>query len=558
MANNIFPSTPQQFRSARVEGVDRQLLVNPMKGSGLDDILKHQLGMERDKNKHELAMQKSMFDMVTKFRPGGTKGNSVMGWHNPHQKRILEQADDAMYGAINMLLQTDKPTTQDVLKMQRQVGEATTRSVEQVAYEQSTHVKYRDKYNKDKENYHAGAYNAALEEYYNYDGEEQFDLRKLDPSNYTYENPYDIANSYLKRTKEFASESLEKDEDGTRYVEQKATNLKAGLRDEIMRRSGKGLGWDYDYMNEEEKAQISTLYPDRESYVNGMVESIVSTAVPEDEYTGISDVRYPKQASVQAKEDPYTKTDRGKIETIKEHANDYGYDLSDAEARGLHDEIMRFGKQPRFANKSLKEMVQIVIEKDHAKYKESKKESKKSESGTQSKKAEATMKAVKKYVYDPAPGGLSYAKKYRSTMDELGSSFEYKGQEIEYDYPINPAIFLAAPYEPAKMDGVEVTEADKENIKGFVTRGQTALGRNPVNINDEKLYKKFMYFMQNDDDADAVVERRYGKFLQAVEKAKIKDVTKALWLFNWYLGNEKKAIEHMTKGLADPKGLRLN
>jgi hypothetical protein len=554
----IFPSTPQPFRAARIEGVDRQLLVNPMKGSGLDDILKHQLGMERDKNKHELAMQKSMFDMVTKFRPGGTKGNSVMGWHNPHQKKILEQADDAMYGAINMLLQTDKPTTQDVLKMQRQVGEATTRSVEKVAYEQATHVKYREKYNKDKDNYHAGAYNAALEEYYNYDGEEQFDLRKLDPSNYTYDNPYDVANQYLKRVKDNPSEALKMDETGTRYVEEKVTNIKAGMRDEIMRRSGKSLGWDYDYMSDEEKAQIATLYPDKESYVKGMVESIVSTAAPEDEYTGISDVHYPKQASVQRDEDPYTKTDRGKIETIKSHAEELGYTLDDNDARALHDEIMRFGKQDRFQNKTLGELVGIVINKDTAKYKATEKGAKKSESGTQSKKAEATMKAVKKYVYEPAPGGLSYAKKYRSTMDELGSSFEYKGKEVEYDYPINPAIFLAAPYEPAKMDGIEVTESDKENIKGFVTRGQTALARNPVNINDDKLYKKFMYFMQNDDDADAVVERRYGKFLQAVEKAKIKDVTKALWLFNWYLGNEKKAIEHMTKGLADPKGLRLN
>lgn len=563
MANNIFPSTPQPFRAARIEGVDRQLLVNPMKGSGLDDLLKHQLGMERDKNKHDLAMQKSILDMVTKFRPGATKGSAVMGWHNPHQKKILEQSDNAMYGAIETLLKTDKPTTQDILKMQRQVGEATTRSVDQVAYEQSTHVKYRDKYNKDKENYHAGAYNAALEAYYNYDGEEPFDVRQLDPSNYTVENPYDVADAYLKRAKDKPAESLEIDPNtGIRYVEGKVTNLKEGLREDLLRRSGKSLGWDYDYMDPEEKQKIAALYPDRDSYINGMVESIVNTYAPEDEYTNISDVRYPLRQPGENKkpEDPYTKADRGKIETVKEWADDLGYKLNDAEARGVWEEVIRFGKDDRFRDRgiTLQQLVEIVIKKDSDKYKPTEK-SKTPKKTSGPKAAKYDVEKVKKSVYERPAGGLSFSEKYKNIAKDmqLPGSFKYGDQEYEYDKPLNPVVF-ASYYDEETMGDIQLTAADKAQINEFLQSAQVAIGSPKIKLDKDRYYKSFIYFMNNPDAADAIVERRYGTFINDLESAKIPVTQKALWLFNHYKGSSEKTINHIKSKKPTPKGVREN
>ena len=563
--SNIFPTTPQPFRAASVQGPDRQLLVNPMKGTGLDEVLKHQLGMTREKNRHDLAMQRSMMDMITKFRPGGTRGNKVMGWHNPRQKRILEQADNAMYSAIDEVMKTDSPTTQDILKLQRGLGEATTRATEQVAYEQSVHMKYLDQYAKSKDTVHAGAYNAALDKYYNWDGEEPFDLRQLDPNLYRVQNPFDVADDYMKRRKSMANESIEEDpETGIRYTEARAENLQEGLRGELLKRSAQTIGWDYDAMSEEERAAVSSLYPDKESYINGMIDEVINTVSPDDVYVGISETRSAPKIGTAAEESKYTKSHAAKISTMQEWAGKAGYEITEAEALGLWEEVMRMGKNDRYKGKLLQDLVKIALEKLAPKEgassggEEKKRLSDANPTDAEGRKS-LSPSAVETLERDNEVGRVvedapnEYTKSFgRGLFESIPMrDLEIGGQQISYDYSINPLTFLNTPYIPSIMDGGPgLTQDEKDEIGIFLN--SLPFEDKPIRLTDQDK-TKFAYYMKNPHLAEMVVKKTYASYLGQIKQEGLKgDQKKLLSLFNYYNGDIDKVKSHIESGKDDP------
>jgi len=545
----IFPSTPQPFRAARIEGPDQRLL-NPMKGTGLDDILRHQLGMAREKNRHDLAMQRSMMDMITKFRPGGTRSNKVMGWHNPRQKRILEQADNAMYSAIDEVMKTDSPTTQDVLKLQRKLGEATTRATEQVAYEQSVHMKYLDQYNKDKDNIHAGAYNAALDQYYDWDGEEPFDLSLLDPRNYRVENPFDVAEDYLKRRKTMASEQIKVDpETGMRYTEARAENLQEGLRAEVLKRSGKSIGWDYDSMTEEERKKLPELYPTREAYINGMVDEVVNSMAPEDTYIGISNEKNPPRVPSSVEEAKYTKNHAAKIATVQEWAQDAGYDITDPEALGLWEEVMRMGKQDRYQNKSLRELLDIVMKRYNPG------DGNPSNAGGSQSLSPSASEQLKRdnevgQLVEDAPN--EYTQSYGSA---LRNSFRFKSLdlgkgEVDYNYSINPILLLKTDYLPEVMDEMVLPEDITAQTSIFLN--SLPFTENPIQVSDKDA-KQLAFYMMNPHVGRKMERHLYSSFLKKAKEEGIKtDKHRLISLFNYFSGDMGKIKNHIESGKEDP------
>ncbi len=552
--SQIFPSTPQPYRAPQVQGPDSRLLVNPMAKTGLDEILKYQLGLMREKNRHDLAMQRSMMDMVTKFRPGGTRGNKVMGWHNPRQKRILEEADNSMYSAMEQLGAIENPTTQDILKFQRQIGESTTRALDQVAYEQSLHMKYLDKYNKNKSDYHAGAYNAALEEYYNWDGEEPFDVRTLDPSAYMASNPYDVADDFMERLKKYAPEDIEVDPStGLRYVKRHAEGYKDGLREEIRRKSGQSLGWDYDSMSPEEKQAIMDQYPDRDSYINGMIESVVNTISPSDEFSDISEVKTAPRTPGSTQDSKYTKSHAAKIETIIAAGADLGIEISEDEALLMWEEILRMGKEDRYKTKTLKELIKIVSGK------QSRATNPKSAAGSSpnsvanEKQLENELRVAREIESSSNTYSKSYLQAVNETIDV--GPIELEGGTVDYNYGINPIEFIKIPFAWDEKLRRPISDRDKDMVRLFFN--MTPFSRDKVvRLTDENI-NTFIQYMEDPDLARTAARSIYAGYLEKMDDMNIKgDKNRVLALFNWYAGDEKLVKEHLRTDKEDPEWVK--